>query len=456
MTPEPGKGGGAGGDAGGDAAQLDAALNELRGILAEPDRRRAEAVEARLREVEQRTENRDELIAAIAPVLGDAIRLKIEESRDEMIEALYPIIGQLIGRAVGEAIRNLARTIDARMRRSLSPELVLRRARARVSGVPDYALMLRDGLPYRVTELFLIHRASGLLLLHLSNEPEAAGDSDLISGMLTAIHDFATDAFGRGQEGQLDEIQYGERRILIEASQHAYLAVVVDGIEPATFRAAMRERVMACENTYHRALMDYDGDVTAFSGMAPALRELLIDTEGGAPGGRPGLSRGQKAIVLALAAALLLCAFAACGGSALALRNALNRPIPAVMIVVTATPGPATATLTPTLTPAPTATATAAATATATATLTRVPVVARATRAITVRAGPAMDSALLELAGIGRVYRVTGRNAAGDWLQVCCTRDGKTGWVATGSILVDGLTADLPIVADSPTGNEGD
>jgi hypothetical protein len=192
-----------------DAAPLDEALDELRGILAEPALRRAEALEARLVTVEQRTENRDELIAAITPILGDAIRLKIEESRDELIEALYPIIGQLIGRAVGEAIRNLARQIDARMRRSLSPDLIVRRLRARVSGVPDYALMLRDGLPYRVAELFLIHRESGLLLLHLTNEPQASGDSDLISGMLTAIRDFAADAFGRGQEGQLDDIQYG-------------------------------------------------------------------------------------------------------------------------------------------------------------------------------------------------------------------------------------------------------
>jgi hypothetical protein len=290
------------------------ALDELRGILSEPDRRRAEGLEARRREVERRTENRDELIAAITPILGDAIRLKIEESRDEMIEALYPIIGQLIGRAVGEAIRNLARQIDARMRRSLSPELVMRRLRARLTGVPDYALILRDGLPFRVAELFLVHRESGLLLMHLSNEPDATGNgpdaadnSDLISGMLTAIRDFASDAFGRGQEGQLDEIQYGTRRILIEASQHAYLAVVVDGIEPATLREAMRDRVMACENTYHRALIDYDGDVTAFSGMAPSLRELMVDTESGALTGRSGLTPGQKHIVIALAA-FLFCA----------------------------------------------------------------------------------------------------------------------------------------------------
>ena len=54
---------------------------------------------------------------------------------------------------------------------------------------------------------------------------ERLPDRDLVSGMLTAIRDFASDAFGRASEGQLDTIEYGGA-ILIEAAQHIYLAVV--------------------------------------------------------------------------------------------------------------------------------------------------------------------------------------------------------------------------------------
>lgn len=43
-----------------------------------------------------------------------------------------------------------------------------------------------------------------------------------------------------GKQGQLDEVQYGTRRILIEAAHYSYLAVVVDGVEPPGFRSAMR------------------------------------------------------------------------------------------------------------------------------------------------------------------------------------------------------------------------
>jgi hypothetical protein len=199
--------------------------------------------------------------------------------------------------------------------------------------------------------------------------------------------------------------------------------------------------------------------------MTPALRELLVDTEQGMARGRSGLTAAQKRIVLALAAVLLLCGLATCGAAAFAVRNVVNRPIPAVLIVVTATPGPtaeptAAPTAAPTATPtaAPTATSTATATPTArpAATVTRAPVVARAARVITVRGGPALDAPLIELARTGRVYRVTGRNETGDWLQVCCTREGQSGWVTAGSVQVEGSTSDLPIVTGIAPGNEGD
>lgn len=55
----------------------------------------------------------------------------------------------------------------------------------------------RTALPFKVEEVFVIHRESGLLLHHETRDPASMSDSDLISGMLTAIRDFAQDAFGQ-------------------------------------------------------------------------------------------------------------------------------------------------------------------------------------------------------------------------------------------------------------------
>jgi hypothetical protein len=196
-----------------------------------------------------------------------------------MVEALYPIIAQTVVRAVSEAIRDLARTIDARMRTTLNAKAIWRQLVARLRGVSGPEMALRESLPFSVDEVFLIHRESGLLLSYVSRTADASPDSDLISGMLTAIRDFARDAFGRGTVGDLDEIQYGEQRILIQSAQHAYLAVVVDGTEPPGFRAQMRERVLEISQAHRPILRDYDGNRERLSAVEHALRALLATTE---------------------------------------------------------------------------------------------------------------------------------------------------------------------------------
>jgi hypothetical protein len=260
-------------------SRSDPAVEELRDILFSHYRRRIAELERELDELERRLADEDALAETVSPIIGDAISRKIRANREEMVEALYPIIAQTVVRAVSEAIRDLARTIDARMRTTLNVKAIWRQLVARLKGVSGPEMALRESLPFSVDEVFLIHRESGLLLCHISRHLDASADSDLISGMLTAIRDFARDAFGRGTVGDLDEIQYGEQRILIQSAQHAYLAVVVDGTEPPGFRAQIRERVVEISQAHRPILRDYDGNRERLAAVEQSLRPLLTTTE---------------------------------------------------------------------------------------------------------------------------------------------------------------------------------
>jgi len=331
-------------------------VQELRELLFSQYREKLAALEAELDDLESRVNDEDALTAMVTPIIGDAIRRKIRDAREEMVEALYPIIGQTVVRAVSEAIRDLARTVDAQMRTTFRPQMAWRRLQARVTGVPDADLVLRDALPFEVEEVFLIHRESGLLLWYISQASELALDSDLVSGMLTAIRDFAEDAFGRGELADLDEIQYGERCILIEAAQYAYLAVVVEGVAPQGFRAEMRERIIEINQAYERVLRDYDGDPSPLAPVEASLTSLVKSVE------PRSLSPLQKRIVMGLLAVALLCGVTFCLGGYWGLRALRTTPTPVPPTAVpTTTPTPwptATATVTamptPTHTPSPT------------------------------------------------------------------------------------------------------
>jgi hypothetical protein len=226
------------------------------------------------------------LIDTMTPIVASSIRQSISDSKEEMIDALYPIMGRLVTRAVAEAMRELVKRIDAQMRQTFSIQTITRRMRARTMGVSEAELALRDALPFAVDEIFLIHRETGILLRHASATPAKSSDPDLIGGMLTAIRDFVQDAFGRGDEGELDEIQYGGAAILIEAAQYSYLAVVTEGFPPQGFRAEIREQLYQLETLMGQGLRDFDGDVAPFESVDPLLadlfprRDVAAETEG--------------------------------------------------------------------------------------------------------------------------------------------------------------------------------
>lgn len=399
----------------------DTGLEMLRDILFSRYRRQIVELEAELADLENRLTDRDALIAAISPVLGQAIRRQIRDSREEMVDSLYPLIGQLVVRAVAEAIRDLTRTIDAQMRTSFSPAQVGERLKARITGVSNAEMLLRQSLPFEVTDVLLIHRESGLLLWHVSRNAENTADSDIISSMLTAIQDFVQDAFGRDEEGGLDQIQYGSRRILLERGRLAYLAVVVDGTEPAGFQAEMRERVSNINLMYEKPLRQYNGDARPLAPVEPSLKSLLF-------GDKPKtLTATQKWILASAAGLLLLCVAGTCflANWGIQVNRQLAATPPVVIVQVTtaptATPIP-TVTPTATNTPAPTATGTPSPTATPTLpptpTPSPTPVRGIMTGNVWLHNGPSDQSPRLGMVlETGQTVEILA--VSGTWYQIC-------------------------------------
>jgi hypothetical protein len=429
-------------------------FGQLRRILLGQEQERLAGLSSELGDVQRLLADKDALAAVIAPSLDSALRDKIQQNRDEMIEVLHPIIGQTVLRAVTEAIQDLARTVDARVRTTMTPRAVLRRLQAQASGVSSADLALRDALPFDVTEVFLIHRSTGLLLRHVTTVEQVAPDRDLVSGMLTAIRDFAADAIGRDQHGELGSIEYGNRRILIEAAEDVYLAVVVVGVEPSGFRAAMRDLVVSVESRYRYLLRTYQGDASAFA----ALDASLTGLSGVAPAAQTSrLTRRQKGALLGAAGLVCVCALMTCLGGWWVVQ-AVNRPLPTPVVIYVAAPSPtpspsatatATATATPTATPTATGTPAPSATPTATATASPTPtrqVVVADVRA-NVRAGPGLAYPVKLVAEPGATFNLIGESPDRVWVQICCLPDGTSGWVAA-AFAASGAAA--PIASPTP------
>lgn len=331
--------------------------------------------------------SRDEMAEALGPVMGEAIRVQIRDSRDEMVEALYPIILTTVQRAIVEFSRELQRNIDARLRSTFGIRGLFRSTQARLSGVSQADLAIRDALPFAIRQIFLIQHETGFLLAHRNVGGSAAADTDLLSGMLTAIRDFAHDSFGdETAEGNLEEIQYGEARITLQNGQYVYLAVVSNGIEPEWFRAQLRTFVSEMHIQYAPVLRDYAGDPATLPDFEPKLNRLLKNISRPTQPEAVPLSRTQKWSIAAFGLLGILLLLLACfylqftvallpvafGSTATPTMTATAVP-PTLTITPTATDTPtatATVTATPTSTPTNTPTQTATATPTPSATIT--------------------------------------------------------------------------------------
>jgi hypothetical protein len=400
-------------------------------------------------------DSRDEMAEALGPVMGEAIRVQIRDSRKDMVEALYPVIGETVQRAIAEFARELQRNIDARLRATFGPQGALRALWARLRGVSPGQLALRDAMPFSIRELFLIQRSSGLLIAHRHPGSPDATDSDLIGGMLTAIRDFVRDAFGQGAEDEeLDEVQYGDQRIIIQSGRTVFLAAVIEGVEPEGFRAWLREFVSELHVRHESALRRYSGDPASLPNLQARLAQIASEITG-APASARRMGRGMRLALAAGGLAGLILIGVGCfylRFTLALLPVAFPDAAPTSTLAPTGTPS-STATRTPTLAPTSTATPAPSRTPTPSASNTPIPtptIVAAFVRGnVWMRPLPAADAPLVDV--LLKDTPVTVLSVFDAWVEV--EWDGPTGrrrgwaplrWIQTSGPIPPSLVTPTP------------
>ncbi|HKZ49344.1 MAG TPA: DUF835 domain-containing protein [Thermoplasmata archaeon] len=123
-----------------------------------------------------------------------------------------------------------------------------------------------------IEDVFVIDRA-GLLLVHNTRRLRAMADHDQLAALLTAIENFARDAF-RGTSA-LKTLDVGERKLAIERGEKLLIAVVYSGAELAGTRREMRSFLARAERRFGDLLERWDGDVGKMEPLKVMTNRLL-------------------------------------------------------------------------------------------------------------------------------------------------------------------------------------
>lgn len=233
--------------------------------------------------------SQDSLSEALAPEMGRAIKKQVALERDAMVDALYPVIGNTISKYMVEAIRD----INAKVENALSPEGIQRKFRAKIQGVSEAELILQESMRFKVQAVFLIQKASGLVIREVQPSEEHRLESDMLAGMLTAIRSFVNDCVVQpGEVTELNEIEYGDSKIILEVAGYCYLAVIVKGEPSKKLIRQIRDTLAIVIQTYGQEIQDYEGDPDSIPDSVQPLLENLIEVNVSTP------KRSQSPITL--------------------------------------------------------------------------------------------------------------------------------------------------------------
>src|SRR5271156_6537953 len=268
------------------------AYEELRHLIVAPEQEEIADIQERLEDLARRTKDvstvvaeaitmrRDQggdraLAGALAPTIQETLRESVRRDPHVLADALFPVMGPAIRKSIAETLRTMLESFNQALEHSLSARGIKWRIEAFRTGKSFGEIVLMHSLLYRVEQVFLIHRQTGLVLNHVVATSVPTQDPSMVAGMLSAIQQFVRDSFDAKNEETLDSLNVGELEVWIEEGPDAVIAAVIRGHAPADYRLAMKEALEEIQRLYSSGLANFKGDAAPFHAADEPLSRLL-------------------------------------------------------------------------------------------------------------------------------------------------------------------------------------
>ena len=250
-------------------------LSQLQERLENIDARTRDVAQVLAPAINQGIADNDDLIDALREPVSESLKQAIRVDPAEYANILYPAIAPSIRLAISQAISSLLVTINQTIESATTASGLGARFESIRTGVPYAELLLRRSLLYRVEHIYLIDRASGLLISDIAAADTHALDSDAVSAMFSAIQSFVQDSFSGNNEDRLTDFSVGEHKIWLAHAPGVMLACVLRGEAPESLKNQLYDVLDNIRTEYSQALSGFEGDNSEFIGVDDHMQPLL-------------------------------------------------------------------------------------------------------------------------------------------------------------------------------------
>jgi OOP family OmpA-OmpF porin len=267
-------------------------LDELRHLILAPEQEALDRLHQRVADPEARTEDVSSVVAeaiqlrreqggdealshALAPTIETALRESVRKDPGTLADALFPVMGPAIRKSILETLRSFLDSFNEIIDKSVSWQGLKWRFEALRTGRSFTEVVLLHSLVFRVEQVFLIHKKTGLPLGHAVAPAVATQDPSLVSGMLSAVQDFVRDSFHTTEGQGLGRMNVGDLDVWVEQGPDAIIAAVIRGIAPRALRDTLAETLENIHRQYGLQLERFDGDTAPFAATDGELARCL-------------------------------------------------------------------------------------------------------------------------------------------------------------------------------------
>lgn len=215
------------------------------------------------------------LLGTSSKSIEDSLLKTVRERPAVLVDILFPVILPAIRRSIATLLQSMVEELNHVLEKSLSLRSLRWRIEAFRTRRPYAEIALLRSVRFEIVDIFLVHRNTGLLILHAVSPKARVQEAESISTLLSAIQDYIRESFHLSDDQNLNRLQMGEYSMWIEQGPHALIAARTKGPIPKEFHTRLQALIEVIHRERSANLESFVGDTTPFQRFRPALEECL-------------------------------------------------------------------------------------------------------------------------------------------------------------------------------------